>query len=113
MSSALKQTAVYWANPQSDGATGRTFDDPVEIPVRWEDRQELFLDDKGQERMSRATVIVDRDVARGGWLYLGDLDDLSSGEEADPLSVDEAHEIRQFTKTPDRSGTSFFRTAML
>lgn len=110
---ALNQTAVYWGNAQSDGSGGRTFDAAVEIDVRWEDRQELFIDAAGQEQQSRAIVVVSQDVERRGYLYLGDLDDLSSSEIADPLLISNAYEIRHFTKSPDRRGTSYFRRAML
>jgi len=97
----LKQTAVYWANPQNDGFGGRTFDDPVEISVRWEDRQELFVDVSGQEARSRAIVYLNQDVDMGAYLYLGNLADLSSAEEGDPLIVGSAYEIRGFKKIPD------------
>jgi len=109
----LKQTAVYWGNPQSDGAGGRTFDDPVEISVRYEERQELFIDTNGQEARSRAVVYLSQDVAMGGYLYLGDLDDLSSAEEGDPLLVQAAYEIRGFEKTPGIKAERFLRKVWL
>ena len=109
----LRQTAVYWGNPQSDGTGGRTFDDPVELSVRWEQRQELFIDVGGQEVTSQAVVYVDQDVDIGGYLYLGDLDDLSSAEEASPLTVDGAYEIRGLKKLPDIKASRFMRKAWL
>jgi len=110
---ALNQTVVYWGNPQSDGSGGRSFDAAVDISVRWEDRQELFIDAAGQEQQSRAVIVLSQDVDHGGYLYLGDLNDLDSGEIADPLTVSGAYEIRHFTKSPDRQGISYFRRAML
>lgn len=109
----LKQTAVYWGSPQSDGAGGRTFDDPVELSVRWEQRQELFIDASGQESTSKAVVYLGQDVDIGGYLYLGDLDGLSSAEEGDPLTVGGAYEIRGFEKTPDIKADQFLRKAWL
>jgi len=109
----LRQTTVYWGNPQNDGAGGRTFDEPVELSVRWEQRQELFVDANGQESTSKAVVYVDRDVDIGGYLYLGDLDDLSSTEEGDPLTVDGAYEIRSFKKLPDIKADRFLRKVWL
>jgi len=47
-------------------------------------------------------------------LFLGDLDDLDSAEEADPMSADGAYEIQRFEKTPAiRSTTQFTRVAYL
>lgn len=110
---SLKQTAVYWGTPVSTGAGGRTFADAVELDVRWEERHDMFIDAQGQEKQSSAVVFVDQDVDIGGYLFLGDLDDLSSGEEGDPMTVSGAYEIRQFDKIPDSKGTSFLRKAWL
>lgn len=101
----LKQTAVYWGNPTYTATGGRTFDDPVELDCRWEQRSDMFRDAQGNEVHSNAIVFVNSDVVVGGWLYLGELDDLSSSEEADPQTVDDAYEIRRFDKIPDYSGT--------
>jgi len=109
----LRQTAVYWGNPQSDGAGGRTFDDPVEISIRWEERQELFIDANGQESTSKAVVYLGEDVNIGGYLYLGDFNDLSSAEEGDPLTVGGACEIRSFQKLPSIKADRFLRKAWL
>jgi hypothetical protein len=100
LTSNLRQTAVYWGGPQSDGFGGRTFDEAVEISVRWEDKQELFIDATGQEVRSNAVVYVDRDLDMGGYLYLGELDDLDSAEAADPFTLSNAREIRGWGKTP-------------
>ncbi len=109
----LKQTAVYWGSPVSDGQGGRTFDNPVELAVRWEERHDLFVDPQGQEKQSSAIVYIGQDVVVGAYLFLGDLDDLSSAEEDDPMNVDGAYEIRQFDKTSDLKATSFLRRAWL
>lgn len=113
LTNQLKQTAVYWGNPQSDGYGGRTFDDAVEISVRWADRQEMFVDTQARERVSRAVVYAAIDLMVGGYLYLGELADLSSAEEGDPLSISTAYEIRAFSKTPNVRGDQFVRKAWL
>ena len=113
LANQLKQTAVYWGNPASDGYGGRTFDDAVEMNVRWQDRQELFVDAQGREQTSRAVVYVATDLAIGGYLYLGTLADLSSAEEGDPLSVSTAYEIRSISKTPDIGADRFARKLWL
>jgi len=103
----LKQTATYWGNPVSDGYGGRNFDAPVEIDVRWEDKQELFTDTSGQEKLSRAVVFVGEDVQVGGYLFLG------SSSAGNPLDVSGAYEIKQFSKIPDLKAENFLRKIWL
>ena len=95
----MKQTIVYWGTPANDGYGGRTFASAVEITGRWEDTQELFVDDKGIEKVSEAVVYLSQSVDLGGYLYLGDLDDLSS--DPDPQDIAAAKEIRSVKATPD------------
>jgi hypothetical protein len=109
----LTETAVYWGNPVSDGAGGRTFDDPIELTVRWEGKQELFRDAAGKERMSRAIVYVSQAVDLDAYLYLGTLDDLSSAEEGDPFQVATAWPIRMVDDISSLDGAKRVRTAWL
>lgn len=91
--SAGKQTAVWWGNPVPTGGGGRTFDAPIEITVRWQEKQELFVDAVGRTLTSSAVVYPARDLPAGGYLYLGILDDLPSNP-VDPETITEAREIR-------------------
>ena len=109
----LKQTAVYWGGPASDGFGGRTFDEAVEISVRWEERSEMFRDAAGQEARSSTVVYVGADLDLGGYLYLGTLSDLASDEEADPLVVENAFEIRGWSKIPSVKADLFVRKLWL
>ena len=111
------QTAVYWGNPTGDGYGGKTFDDPVEISCRWEDIVENINRvgaRLGEEIVSMAQVYVTTDVEEQGYLFLGTLDDLDSGEEADPTTIVKAYMINRFDKIPVlRSTTEFLRKAYL
>ena len=111
----LNQTAVYWGSPTSDGAGGRSFGSayPEEIDVRWEQRHELLLEASGREVRSNAVVFVGQDVGLAGYLYMGTLEDLSSAEEADPLTIRGAYEIRGRGKLPDLKASRFARKAWL
>lgn len=113
LSSKLNQTAVYWANPINDGQGGRTFDDPVEVAVRWEQKQELFADASGQTVRSMAVVYLAQDVVLDGFLYLGTLNDISSAEEGDPMTLSNAYAIRNFQSTPNVKATTFLRKVWL
>lgn len=111
---ALVQTAVYWASPTPDAYGGRTFTAGAEIDVRWEDRQERFLDAAGVELVSRAVVFADQDLEIGACLFLGTLADLTPAEEADPQIVETAYPIRQLEKVPELASTTrFVRKAWL
>ena len=112
------QTAVYWGTPVDDGYGGKTFADPVEIDCRWEDKIENI--DRvgggrlGEEVVSEAQVYVTQDVEEHGYLFLGDLDDLDSDEEADPTTITKAYMINRFEKVPVmRSSSEFLRKAYL
>ena len=113
LSRTLKQTAVYWGSPVNDGYAGHTFDDPVEIACRWEDKGELVRDASGAEFVSRSIVYVLQDVDTDGYLFLGVLTDLSSAEEGDPEGTDGAYLIKKFDKSPSLSGSEFVRKAYL
>jgi len=112
----LNQTCVYWPplTPDGWGGSGSVPSGyPVEIACRWEAKREEFVTEQGEEAVSRAVVFLASDVEAGGWLYLGDLDGLDSGDEDDPKSVDGSYPVRTFEKTPDLKGASFLRKAVL
>jgi hypothetical protein len=107
------QVAVYWANPHDDGYGGHTFDEPYEIFCRWEDLQEVLLDDKGVQLTSKAVVYVLQDVDEEGMLYLGSLEDLyvgdsSAGDVANPMTIEGVYTIKKFQKSPLLHSTSEF-----
>tara|TARA_R100001086_G_scaffold205990_1_gene121793 strand:- start:113 stop:439 length:327 start_codon:yes stop_codon:yes gene_type:complete len=89
------QDMTYWANPVTTSVGGISFDAPVALKVRWEERAERFLDTNGEEVVSRAVIWVKEDVDIGGYVYLG------SSILTDPTDLDDAYPIRQFFKIPD------------
>ena len=113
-----KQTAVYWGSPVPDGQGGWSFATPVELTpddgtgVRWEDKQELFVDPQGDEIMSAAIVYPGQDLDIGGYLYLGTEASLSS-DHSDPTEISDAIPIAQFGKIPTLDNTQVLRTAWL
>jgi hypothetical protein len=108
--SVCVQTAVYWGNPRNGGYGKTIFDDPVEISVRWDVKNELIMDADGNQVVSNAEILVTQDLEIGGFLYLGSLDDLSS-DPADPLEEEvKTYEIKQFSKVSmPKSLTEFVR----
>lgn len=107
-----KQTLVYWSAPVADGYGGSTFTDPVEIYGRWEQVQEIVKTKDGEELLSQARAWVTQDLDEGGYLYLGELDDLDSAPV--PMDVEGACRILAFSKVPSLGSTSkFIRKASL
>lgn len=107
----LKQTAVYWSSPVADGYGGYTFSQPVEISVRWEDKQEKYISLKGEEKISRSIVYSEQDFDVGGYLMLGVMDDLDS--EYDPQKQENALLIQAISKVPSIKSDKYLRSAWL
>ncbi len=101
------QRAVYWGDPEKDGYGKLTFTAPVEIAVRWESKQELFINQEGKEERSQAKVWAPTAFAMEGYLFLGGLDDLSSAEKADPQVLASAFMIKGSSNIPDINGNEF------
>ncbi len=93
------QTAVYWSISSADGYGSFTYDDPVEVPVRWAQVTKLVTTGKGRDYVSKAEIIINQDMQVQDWLYLGNSADLSDGEKADPKTVNGAHQIVRFDRT--------------
>ncbi len=102
-----KQKATYWAKGASDGFGGYTFVAPVSLDVRWEEKNELVINDKGEQVVSHARVFVDRDLDMEGYLLLG------ASTTADPRTVDGTYRILEIRKTPGLDGVTFERKVFL
>ena len=113
-----KQTVVYWPLASLDSG-GDDFDDygqpvvtdPVELSCRWEDVSEEFVGADGTRLLSHAKVYVESDVAVGGILMLGEIDDITDSDNI--KENDGAWEIKRFDKLPNLKNTEFLRTAWL
>lgn len=103
----LRQTVTYWSPGGNDGFGGVSYGTPVNIKGRWQDVAELFIDASGNEVVSKAKVWIDTDVVNKGYLYLGE------STAADPETVSDAREIRQFGKIPNLRATEFERLVRL
>lgn len=90
----LKQTAVYWEFIKLDGYGHGTYQTEVELTVRWEDTQEVFVDDTGREVLSQAVIVSSVPLVKQSMLFLGSIGDLDSGV-TDPQQVDGAREVRK------------------
>jgi len=98
---------TYWEPKSSDVFGGDTFWTPKTVKGRWEDVAELFRDKTGQEVVSRSLVYLDIDINVNGYLYRG------ISTVADPRTLPEALEIRQFSSIPDLRYLRKLRVAYL
>lgn len=101
------QTATYWAPSTPNGFGGFTYATPVQIDVRWENKQEEVTKENGETIVSMATVFVDQDLDSHGYLYLG------TSAEADPTTVAGAFQIQTIIKIPDLRNLVSERRAIL
>ena len=101
------QTAVHWANPVSDGYGGFTFDEAVEVAVRWDNVSELIALNNGEQYVCKAKILSNLEATVGEYLYLGSLDDLDS-DTSDPKSIEGAYRIMRFDKVPMIKKTDVF-----
>jgi hypothetical protein len=107
------QTAIYWAPDGVDSFGQPTFTDLVEIACRWENKNEVFIDKTAREARSTAVIYPDQELQEEGMLFLGTLDDLSSGQENDPRSIADAGEIKAVGSSPNLKATSLFYKAWI
>ena len=108
---AMKQAAVWWTSDGVDDFGQPTYGDPVEINCRWEVVNEEFISPTGDRELSKAKLIVDRDIEVKDILMLGDLDSLV--DEDNPRDNDGAWEVRSFRKTPNFRGNKYLREVYL
>ena len=114
------QKCVFWGNPENDGKGGFTFDAPVEIDCRWEDKQELMEQYDGNKFSSQAKVLVNIDIPRRSYLHnstLAALQTIATAKGYDinnPVSFPDVFIVVQFEKIPMvRKTNDFLRIAYL
>lgn len=101
------QDITYWAPAGEDQFGAESYDDPIVIKGRWEDRQDQARAATGEEFTTQAIVYVDRDLAIGGRLKEGDVSIIS-----DPI-LGGGQEIRGWATIPDIRNASKERKALL
>jgi len=99
----LTDVATHWTSGQNDGYGGVTYSTPVQLFVRWEDKEDLHQDMEGEEFISSAIVYTSTELSNNDWLYLG------TSAQANPQNQNGAYRIkrRMKTSTPNDSITIF------
>ena len=102
-----KQVGVYWQFKAYDLAGNPTLYPPVPFQCRWVDEQTNYSDKNGEQRISKATVYVDRDMPLDSFIFLGAM----ANAPQYPKDVVGAVQIRSFSKTPNFKNTEYLRVA--
>jgi hypothetical protein len=108
----LNQKCIYWTATRDAYGTF-SWSDPIELDCRWVEKTKLIMNNNGEQIVSMAFVQVNQDLEENGRLYLGELNDLDSSEEADPTTITDSYIIKRFIKTPDIKGNIYYRRAFL
>jgi hypothetical protein len=97
----LRQDAVHWPTSTVNRTGGLVPGTAEQIKVRWERKQQLFIDEQGQESTSVAEVYTAKELTTEAWLMLGTLDDLESNEK--PSSGFTRYKILAVEAMPSKS----------
>lgn len=105
----LKQKATWWRVTGGNGFGGDAVASPILVDCRWEDRQETFIGQiDRRELVSNAVVFLDRDVAVGDYLVLGDQTTQSS-----PSLVTGVRKIQRYDKISNLRNLDHVRRVIL
>lgn len=102
-----RDKVTYWGAPVLDGWGSKTFNAPVVLMGRWEDRHEQFIGLSGVTEVSRAHVWLTITPDLGGYLLRGE------STEVDPTSLAVAFEVRMTREIPDLRGNFVERKTFL
>lgn len=105
--SELNQRAVLWAAVgRYDNEGNVLLEDPIEIPVRWEEALEEAVDPLGNTIAVDALAVVDQTIAVDSVMWLGELIDL-------PNTPTNLKQVSTFGNIPDIKSRHFRKTVSL
>ena len=110
ISKMRKQDGVYWGPPVEDGDGGHTFPAPVQIKCRWEKAEGAVMDIISHSVDVNSVVYVDREVEVNGFLYLGDIGDVTGWN---PAARTEAKRITGCKVIPNLRATESLLVATI
>ena len=106
--SKLFQKLTYWSVSGTDGFGGYTFNTPVVVNGRWEESQQKFISESGEESVTQAVVYLENDVSVGDWLGEGDLT-----ADSDPTTIAGGFRVRGFSRVANLRNTENLRRAFM
>lgn len=90
------QVATYWEPAFNTGFGDVTFNPPILIQVRWQNKLDLIRGTQGQEIPSTAIVYSEVPLKNSGYIALGNLID----DYANPKDFPDAKQIIQVENSP-------------
>lgn len=108
VSRMLKEDITRWPVSGSNGYGGFTFDTPIKVKARWEDRAVLFRTLDNEEEVSNAVVYMAEDIVVGDYFAKGD-----QTATADPTTLDIAFRSRNYHRTTDLRNLHALRKVFL
>lgn len=94
---SAQDTVVYWGAPTWDEYGGKIYPAPVEKKVLWEDATEIQITSTGEEVTYSSVAYVLEDLEPDGYLYLGNLAELTASEKANPETIAGAKRIKSIS----------------
>lgn len=110
------QDAVYWGAPVNDGRGKKTFAEPIDIKVRWDEYGQVVTDKNGKEILVEVECLVLQDLAYEGQMCLSTVAELevTYSDISNPYDIPNVYEIVSVIKVPMVFKTDdFVRTVFL
>lgn len=104
----MEQEITYWPPLGNDGFGGVEYAAPDLIIGRYQRKNELFRDDQAREVVSSAIVYTGQGLETKGYLALGDYTKFDN-----PISLEEAYEIRSVGESPNLRNSEVLNKAWL
>jgi hypothetical protein len=103
----LRQKACYWAKKRSSPQGQNTYENPVELPCRWDDSETQIVEPSGRVVTYESMIMLNVAVKKGGLIFLGTLADVKAlGIQMPtvPSVAQGAKEIQRVAKTTGFKG---------
>lgn len=99
ISKTFRQKVTIWAGETSRDFYGNiTHPAPRVVDGRWEQRNDLFIDNAGKQVVSAAVVYIGEPITQGAYVLLGE------STSASPQSLANAFLVRAVSRTPSIDG---------
>ncbi len=105
--SVCVQDAVVWESDGYDGQGNRKYRPPRGVKVRWDDIVENVVNQKGEEVLSSAKILVTEHLMLGWRIWLGSLGDAPDN----PVRA-KVPEIMRVERSPEFRSTENFVTVV-
>ena len=97
------QILTYWKVTGMDGDGDETFAAPIQVIGKWEKRDRIFHDVRGEERRANNVITTEIEIFTGDFIALGDF---FTAPIADPKTVAGAEKIEGSSAIPNLRNTA-------